>query len=141
MYTAKKWGVRSTLAAPLMPGNTHVAVVDGHAARFFTGDHSDWYYLTIRHNDNFEVVKLVDVINGALVIERAHDQTEARQWPAGACIGFEWNPAQVCEHIRTCVLGFESAGIRPGTYCMECVTCIDVNKYGQITGIKKGDGC
>lgn len=141
MFNVSKWGTRSQLASGIMPSDTKIELVDGHAARFFTGDHEDWYYITVRDGGIFEHMKLVDVRDGKLVVQRGQDGTEARQFSRGACVEVEWNPAQVCEHVRSCVLGFETTGIRPGTYCFECKPCIDVNKYGQIIAIREGQGC
>lgn len=141
MFNVVKWGTRSKLSAGVSPSDTRLSLIDGHAARFFTGSHDDWYYITVRDGGNYEHMKVVDVRDGYLHVERGQDGTDARQWGAGSCVEVEWNPAQVCEHVRNCVLGFETVGVQPGTYCFTCVTCIDVNKYGQITAIREGTGC
>lgn len=140
MFNVSKWGTHGKLAQVLMPDETRIRLLDGQAARFFL-THDDWFYATIRDKTNFEHVKVIDVRDGVLIVERGQDNTEARQWGVGACIAVEWNPAQICEHIRHCVMGFETVNLKPGTYCLTCQPCIDVNKYGQITAIRQGEGC
>ena len=141
MFNVSKWGTRSKLATRIMPKDTELALIDGHAARFYTGSPDDWFYATLRDGGQLEHVKVTGVRDGKLIVQRGQDGTEARQFNTGTCVEVEWNPAQVCEHVRSCVLGFETTGIRAGTYCFECKPCIDVNKYGQITAIREGKGC
>ena len=75
-----------------------------------------------------------------LEVRRGEDHTLIQEFPAGACFVVEWNPAQLCEFVQSCVNG-ESPVMSPGTYCLECNTCIDVDAYGRITKIDGVEKC
>lgn len=92
------------------------------------------YYGTLYSGAKREIVLVTGASGDMLEVRRAQDGTVEHEFPAGACFIVEWNPAQLCEFVQSCVKG-ESPVMSPGTYCLECNTCIDVDAHGRITKI------
>lgn len=98
------------------------------------------YYGTLYSGVKREIVLVTGASGDMLEVRRGEDHTLIQEFPAGACFMVEWNPAQLCEFVQSCVNG-ESPVMSPGTYCLECNTCIDVDAYGRITKIDGVEKC
>lgn len=136
-----KWSARSALAAAVDTNDEALVLEYGTGPRFRLAREEDYFYATIRSAGKFEHVKVLRVAGDTLHIVRGQDSTEAQSWPSGACIEVEWNPAQVCEFTRQCVLGQTPTTVAPGTYCLDCNTCITIGSDGRITAVDGEKKC
>lgn len=135
-----KWSARSKLAAVIDQNVQQIKVKYGEGLRFRVPD-PDHFYATIRSHGKFEHVRVLDVDGDTLHVVRGVDGTEPQQWPVDACIEVEWNPAQLCEFAKQCVLGTTPTSVDPGVYCFDCTTCITVGEDGRITDIDRAKSC
>jgi len=142
MLNATNIGASAKLAAAITSTQLTLRVPSGTGATFDpgTGNH---FWLTIRSGSSMERVKVIGRSGDVLTLEgRGGDDTTARQWPAGACLSVEWNPAQLCEFIQNCMAGAPApTGVTPQTVCMASCACIDVGADGRITKITGGQTC
>lgn len=140
MLNTNNWGNSGLLGAATGAADTEITLAYNAGNRFVVpaGDH---YYLTLREGDRREVVRVIASSGRALTVVRAQDGTVAQSFSAGACVAVEWNPQQLREFFEGIATGCESNGVSPGTYCLSCNTCIDVNACGQITRINGAGGC
>jgi hypothetical protein len=142
MLNATSIGTKTTLATAITSNGLTLRVPSGmgQALDPGTGNH---FWLTIRSGSSIERVKVIGRSGDLLTLEgRGGDGTTARQWPAGACLEVEWNPAQLCEFIQNCMAGAASpTGVTPQTICMASCACIDVGADGRITKISGGQSC
>lgn len=140
MLSVQNWGQSATLYRPLPAGVTEIELAPGDRPRFDVPA-GQWYYLSIRFNHRLEVVQVQGLVGGKLQVVRAQDGTSELSWPAGACVAVEWNPQQLREFIEQVGAGAEPTGVSPGTYCLDCTSCLTVNAAGQITRIDGAGGC
>lgn len=140
MLTTKNWGYSSKLATSLPLGENEVRLPATDLSHFQVnaGEH---YYLTIRQPGRIEVVQVTSSLNGRLQVVRAQDNTQAQYWAAGSCVEVEWNPLQLKEFLEQIGRGTPPSGVNPGTYCLDCTTCLTVNGAGQITRVDGAGGC
>ena len=92
------------------------------------------YYATLYAGMKREIVRVTGVSGDIFAVARGEDNTTPLDFPGGTCLVVEWNPAQLCTFVQSCLQG-EKPVMSPGTYCLECTTCIDVDAYGRITKI------
>lgn len=135
-----QWGLSTVLSASIQAEATGLKISVVNAAAFHPapGTH---YYLTLRADGRREVVRVVGAAGTTLVVQRGQDGTAASWWPQGACLSVEWNPQQLREFIEQVGAGTEPTGVVPGTYCLDCTSCLSVNAAGQITSINGAGGC
>lgn len=140
MLNVTNWGVEGELFAPLNKLDTELQVSPHGALRFHVPARS-WYYLTIKQGPRREVVRVVGATGRTLTIERGQDGTVRQDFDVGACLIVEWNPQQLREFIEQIGAGSEPTGVQPGTYCLDCTTCVEVNAAGQLVSINGAGGC
>lgn len=134
MIDVSKYGLSTKTSADVNAGDKFIPLPAGLIGAFtpVAGTH---YYLTLwGKGTKREVVRVLSVSGSKLYVDRGVDQTADQDWPAGTCINFDWNPTQLCEMWQACANGTENV-MAPGTYCIECTSCITVNAAGQITDI------
>lgn len=140
MLNVTNWGNEAKLYAPLAKTD-HELQVSPHDALRFQVPAGSWYYLTLRQGPRREVVRVVGSVGRILTIERAQDGTARQDFEAGACLSVEWNVQQLREFIDQVGGGAEPTGVQPGTYCLDCTTCIEVNAAGQLVSVNGAGGC
>lgn len=138
MLNMKNYGNTARLAQGIGPDDVllRLATGDGPKLQVPNGDH---YYLTIREASRREVVKVTLTEGPTLHVLRAQDGTTAQGFSTNACLTVEWNPKQLTEHVG--VIDPPSNMLTPGTYCLGCATCIDVDSSGRITAINNAEDC
>lgn len=138
MLNMKNYGNSGHLAQAASLSEVLLRVSPADAPKFSVppGDH---YYLTIREGSRREVVKVTRTEGTVLHAARAQDGTTGQSFSTRACIQVEWNPKQLTEYIG--VVDPPSNNIAPGTYCLGCSTCIDVDSSGRITAINNAEDC
>lgn len=140
MLSTQNWGQSATLYQSLPVGVSEIALAPADRPRFAVPA-GQWYYLTVRYNQRREVVQVQGLVDGKLQVTRAQDGTSEQSWPAGACVEVEWNPQQLREFLWQVGAGTEPTGVNPGTYCLDCTSCLTVNAAGQITRVDGAGGC
>lgn len=140
MLNVTNWGSEAKLYAPLAKTD-HELQVSPHDALRFQVPAGSWYYLTLRQGPRREVVRVVGAVGRILTVERAQDGTARQDFEAGACLSVEWNVQQLREFIEQIGAGAEPTGVAPGTYCLDCTTCIEVNAAGQLVSVNGAGGC
>lgn len=135
-----KWSSHSKLAKQIDATTQEVAVRFGEGLRFKLPE-DDYCYATIRSHGKFEHVKILSVKGDVLHVVRGQDNTQAQTWARESCIEIEWNPAQLCEYSRQCVLGTSPTSVEAGTYCLDCNTCIEIGKDGRIVAVNGEKSC
>lgn len=140
MLSVQNWGNKSTLAQGIVAASDKLVLPNG-AARLFRLSNQTHYYLTLRNSGRREVVRVVGAFGNELMVERGQDGTLPQVFPPGTCIEVEWNPQQLREFIFLVQSTTEPTGVNPGTYCMDCTTCLTVNAAGQIVNINGAEGC
>ena len=134
MIDVSKYGLSTKLASAIGPNDLFLMVNEGLAGAMTpaAGTH---YYLTLEGPASRREIVLVTGATGTKIyVERGVDNTDALSWPAGTCLYFGWNPAQLCEQVSSCLSGTTSC-IKPGCYRLTCDTVITLNAAGQITNI------
>ena len=138
MLNTNFWGKCTKLASSITATDTQIKLVAGDGAKFnMTGD--DHFYLTIRNGGVREVVKVVARKGDVLTVERAQDNTSSQGFGVNACACVEWNPAQLCEFVQSCVGG--CTNITPQIFVVQCGTAIEVNECGNIVSINGSEKC
>lgn len=140
MLNVTNWGSETKLYATLDKLDTELQVMPHDALRFHVPPGS-WYYLTLRRGPRREVVRVVGAVGRTLTVERGQDGTVRQDFEAGTCVSVEWNVAQLREFIEQIGAGAEPTGVAPGTYCLDCTTCIEVNEAGQLVSVNGAGGC
>jgi len=142
MLNVNNYGARTTLAVAMTSNALTLRVPSGMGAAFDPGP-GNRVWVTIRSGSSFERVKVIGRSGDVLTLEgRGGDNSAARQWPAGACLEIEWNPAQLCEFTQNCMTGAPApTGVEPQTVCMASCACIDIGADGRITRISGGSSC
>lgn len=135
-----QWGRTTTLSDAVQADDTilPIAPADAAALAVAPGTH---YYLTLRNTGRLEVVRVVGSVGNELMVERGQDGTTAQSWPIKTCAVVEWNPQQLREFIDAVGSGTEPSGVAPGTYCLNCTSCLTINAAGQITAVDGAGGC
>lgn len=134
MIDVSKYGLNTKISSDVTATDSFIPLPAGLIGTFtpVAGTH---YYMTLwGKGTNREVVRVTAVSGNKIVVDRGIDQTAPQAWPAGTCIGFDWNPTQLCEMWSACGNGLDNV-MAPGTYCIECTSCLTVNATGQITAI------
>ncbi|PHM52100.1 hypothetical protein [Xenorhabdus sp. KK7.4] len=135
MIDKTKYALSTTLSMNIGPSDQFLMVALGLAGAMTpaAGTH---YYLTMKGIGSKREVVLVNGASGnKLHVERGTDSTVAQSWPAGTCLYFDWNPAQLCEMIAQCTDKGIGGCITPGCYALSCDTIITVDAAGHITHI------
>lgn len=140
MLDVSKWGNSSTLARSITAQDKLISVALGSGHKFKVPE-KNYFYATMRAHGVVEHVKVVASSGDTLTVLRGQDNTVAQPFPAGTCIEIEWNPAQLCEYVAQCSTGLGPTGVVPGTYCMTCDTCFEVNAEGRITSVNGSKAC
>lgn len=135
-----KWSSHSKLTSAVDSKTTELRVRMGEGLRFRVPD-TDHYYATIRSHGKYEHVKVMGVTGDTLHVVRGQDGTQAQDWAVESCIAVEWNPAQVCEYTKQCVLGETPTSVDAGVYCLDCNTCITIGEDGRITAVNGEKKC
>lgn len=135
-----KWSSHSKLSKPVSADTTELSVRFGDGLRFRLPE-QDYCYATIRSHGKYEHVKILSVKGDVLHVVRGQDNTQAQMWPQESCIEVEWNPAQVCEFTKQCVLGTSPTAVDAGVYCLDCNTCITIGDDGRIVAIDGEKSC
>ncbi len=135
-----QWGRTSVLSSAATADDTTLSIAPADAAGLAVapGTH---YYLTLRSGSRREVVRVVGSVATELLVERGQDGTTPQSWPILTCVVVEWNPLQLREFIESIGAGTEPTGVAPGTYCVDCTTCLTINAAGQITAVDGAGGC
>lgn len=139
MLDAAKWGLSGKLLDAMPATADHLQVAVRDAARYVPAAGTG-YYLTLRTGGHVEVVYVTSVVGSKVYVRRGEDDTEVRAWPAGTCVAFEWNPAQLKDFLADQVQG-DTPTITPGTYCLNCNTCLTLDASGRITEVNGGSSC
>lgn len=140
MIDVTKLNRQTKLMASVTATDTFVRVPTGLGAvlRPASGTH---YYATIYSGTRREIVLVTGASGDQLTVTRATDNTVAQSFPSGSCFIIEWNPAQLCEWVTEgCVQALKPV-MAPGTYCLECTSCIEVDAAGRITAINGATKC
>lgn len=135
-----KWSSHSKLSKALSTEATEIYVRFGEGLRFRVPE-TDYFYATIRSHGKYEHVKVLAVKGDVLYVVRGQDNTQAQTWAVESCIEVEWNPAQLCEFSRQCVLGTAPTTVDAGVYCLDCNTCITIGEDGRITAVDGEKKC
>lgn len=138
MLNMKNYGNSARLSAPVEPGDTEFKIVPADTAKLSIPS-GDYYYLTVREGVRREVVRVDATTGFTLTVVRGRDGTTAQRFTTNACLSVEWNPQQLLDFIG--VINNPVTGVGPGTYCLGCNTCIDVDSAGRITAINGAEGC
>lgn len=134
MIDVSKYGLSTKTASDVKAGDKFIPLPTGLIGAF-TPVAGTQYYLTLWGNGTKrEVVRVTGVSGNKIAVDRAIDQTSPQDWPAGTCISFDWNPTQLCEMWQSCN-GDPNDVMAPGTYCIECTSCITIDASGRITDI------
>lgn len=139
MINVDNWGRQSQLAKDISKTDTLIKLPLNDGSKFKIPD-SDHFYLTLYNGSIREVVKVVSVAGDVLTVDRGQDNTTAVFFPKKSCVVFEWNPAQLCEFLHTCMDG-NKKHINPQTLCFSECTCIRVDEGGHIVEVNGGVGC
>lgn len=140
MIDASKLNLQTKVTRKVSASDRFLYLNTGLGASFkpVEGTH---YYATLYSGVAKREIVLVTAASGDMLeVQRGEDGTLEQEFPAGSCLIVEWNPAQLCEFVQTCVTG-ESPVMSPGVYCLECNTCITVDAYGRITKIDGVEKC
>lgn len=135
-----KWSSHSKLSKPVSADATELPVRFGDGLRFRLPE-QDYCYATIRSHGKYEHVKILSVKGDVLHVVRGQDNTQAQAWAQESCIEVEWNPAQVCEFTKSCVLGTTPTSVDAGVYCLDCNTCITIGEDGRIVAVDGEKSC
>lgn len=138
MINVTAWGRCSKLAKSITSTDTEIRLPYGDGIKFAIND-TEHFYMTLKNGGVREVVKVVSRIGDRLIIERAQDNTSAHAFGVGSCTCVEWNPAQLCEYMHSCVQG--CTNITPQTVVVGCGTSISVNACGNIIAINGSEKC
>lgn len=140
MLNVSNMGNSGTLIRAITPTDTLIYLAPSQGARFQvpTGDH---FFVTLREAGKHEVVQVSAVNGDSLVVARAQAGTVAQSFRGGTCVEEAWDAAQLAEFIQMQASGLGPTGVTPGTYCLNCNTCIDVNAEGRITAVNNPGGC
>jgi hypothetical protein len=88
----------TTLRAAVTPSDTQFLLAAGSTAPLAAITAGQFLFLTVSDGVTTEVVMYTStgsVINDTIIVERGHDNTTAKAFPAGACVAVGWNVAQV----------------------------------------------
>lgn len=135
----KVYGLHTSLGVDLKASDKNLVVKHGAGLNFRSAD-AGHFYVTLRHGNVREVVKVVGRTGDTFTIERGQDNTVAQTFPRGACVDVEWNPLQLCEFVQGCVTG-DKHKIPAGVVCMTCDTCIEYDDGGHIIKINGAKQC
>lgn len=138
MLNVSFWGKCTKLASAITATQTQIKLPIGDGSKFRMAD-TDHFYMTIRNGGVQEVVKVVARSEDTLTVERGQDNTSAHAFGKDACMCVEWNPAQLCEFIKSCAGG--CSNITPQTFVVTCGTAIEVNACGNIVNINGSSKC
>lgn len=128
----------SKLASSLSITETVLTLPFGDGAKFKI-DIGDHFYVTLHSGTIFEHVKVISATQDTITVVRAQDGTAAQSFNVGTCLDVKWNPAQLCEFVKSCTNGTEVFGVS-GTYCMSCDTCFEVED-GRIKSVNGSTQC
>lgn len=136
MLNMKNYGNTVRLTQNIVAADVLLRITDAAKMQVPSGDH---YYLTLREGTRKEVVR-VNLTEGPILhVSRALDGTSGQSFSTAACLTVEWNPLQLSEFVAG---GSGTPNlIAPGTYCLGCSTCIDVDSSGRITAINNAEDC
>lgn len=109
---------------------------DGAKFKVPLGDH---FYVTLRSGTIFEHVKVVSASQDTITVVRGQDNTNKQSFNLGACVDVMWNPAQLCEYVKSCATG-TGMGYHTGTACMTCDTCFEIED-GRIKSVNGSTTC
>lgn len=132
--------VRGKLNRAVDRTDTTLPLKFGEGLKFRVPD-GDHFFATIRSFGHFEHVKVLRVDGDKLHVVRGQDNTKAQDWSADSCVIIEWNPAQLCEFVKSCVVGLEPISVEAGTHCLSCATCIEIADDGRIRKVIQGEQC
>jgi len=139
MLDASKIGRLTKTIEKIAPGDSVLRLQNG-VSQYFAPASGAHYYATLVDGHRREIVQVTGGSGTELYISRGQDDTDPLHFPAGTCVIVEWNPAQLCEFMKQCVDG-SGPVISPGTFCLDCTTCITVDAGGRITDIDGAEGC
>jgi hypothetical protein len=143
MLNTTKWGAQGALGAGATALATTLRLETGQGTRFGPLPAGDHFYLTLKSGGVTERVRVTAVAGDTLTVIRGVDNTSAVAFPTGACVSFEWNPAQLCEFATSCAVtaALPNTGVTPGTYCTNCTTCFEVGADGRIKNVNGATTC
>lgn len=133
MIDASKLNLQTKVSRRVASEDKFIYVTPG-TGTYFKPVEGTHYYATLYSGATREIVLVTAASGDLLEVTRGEDSTTPHEFASGACLIVEWNPAQLCEFVQSCVAG-EKPSMAPGTYCLECTTCITVDAYGRITEI------
>lgn len=138
MISVLNWGNYTKLNKAITRDDTTISVPygDGRLLKLGSGEH---FYLTLRNGSQREVVKVVAKNGDLFTVERGQDGTTAKDFGRGTCLSVEWNPAQLCEYVHSCVQG--CTNIKPQSFVVGCGTSIEVNACGNIIAVNGSEKC
>lgn len=134
-----KMNLSTKLSQAISSVDEFVHVTPGTGVRFKPLEGTE-YYATLYAGTRREIVRVTGAAGDTLHVVRGEDHTLPLDLPGGTCFIVEWNPAQLCAFVQTCVSA-EKPVMAPGTYCLECNTCIEVDAYGRIIKIDGVEKC
>lgn len=138
MLVTDSWGKCTKLSSAITAKDTELKLPIGDGSKFtLNGDNH--FYMTIRNGGVREVVKVVARRGDTLTVERGQDNTTARSFGKDACMCVEWNPAQLCEFVKSCTQS--CTNITPQTFVVGCGTAIEINACGNIVNINGSEKC
>jgi hypothetical protein len=134
MIDVTKYGLNTKTSADVSATDKFIPLPAGLIGTFAPVAGTQYYMTLWGKGTSREVVRVLGISGSKIHVDRGIDQTAAQAWPAGTCIGFDWNPSQLCEMWSSCS-GNPTDVMAPGTYCIECTSCITVDAEGRITNI------
>lgn len=139
MLDASKVGRSTKILARLAVDSLEIRLPTGQGPHYrpTEGDH---YYATLVDGQRREIVQVTGGAGDRLWIRRAQDGTDSQVWAAGTCLLVEWNAQQLREFIQQTVEGPEPV-LEPGTYCLDCTTCIEIDSFGRIVRVDGAEQC
>jgi hypothetical protein len=141
LLIAGKYGIADNLSDAVNQTQDTLPLPIGHGAQYRPMAVGSYFYLTIKGAGKHEVVKVTDCIGDTLYVVRGQDGTLAQSFPDKSCLKVDWNPAQLCEFVQQCTGNTVLPVAHPGTYCLDCTTCITINAQGQITAVNGAAKC
>lgn len=138
MLNTNFWGKCTKLASAISSRDTELSLPIGDGSKFALNS-DEHFYLTLRNGGTREVVKVVARKGDKLTVERGQDNTSAMSFGKDSCACVEWNPAQLCEFVKSCAGG--CTNITPQTAVVKCGTSIKINECGNIVAIDGSEKC
>lgn len=138
MLNVSVWGRCTKLAKAITSKDTIIELPLGDGSKFQINS-NEHFYLTLKNGGVREVVKVVARTGDKLTVERGQDNTSATSFGKESCACVEWNPAQLCEFVKTCTQG--CTGITPQSFVVQCGTAIEINECGNIVKINGSQKC